>query len=436
MRILNTGFGFIACAGLALAAGCAEGENADDPGLSSGVDTGVVDAGAGDAGMVDAFAGDVGASDGGMTDSGFEDAGGTDAGAEDGGRTDAGSEDSGWTDAGSEDGGWTDAGIEDGGIEDGGIEDGGTTDAGTEDGGRADTGSELPLGLHVTAFAEEVELEDGQGTSSSIITVEGTIGEDLAGAGVLYSWNDSRFRSIEVVENTFEFELTLVTGENELIVRAEPRRAGSIEVRRIYFGAIGSRAGTHDRQCQGPGTAGRCEELCEELGGEYDGSWGHIGGCRNMPHSAPGDELDFTDPDAPPLVSRATTHDQQCLGSTSDDNRTACEELCEDYGGTYDPDWGNIGGCRDMPGSGLSDLDFTDGTLYPEAPARDATRDQQCLGATSAANIARCEELCEEYGGTHDPDWGNIGGCRDMPSSAGGLDFTHGTIRPDDGRDS
>ena len=78
------------------------------------------------------------------------------------------------------------------------------------------------------------------------------------------------------------------------------------------------------------------------------------------------------------------------------------------------------------------DLDFTDGTIHPAEPSRDATRDQQCLGPTSAANIARCEELCEEFGGTHDPGWGNIGGCRDMPASSGDLDFTDGTIRPEE----
>jgi hypothetical protein len=419
---------------LVLVAGCGDEESADAPAGASGADSGVVDAGAEDAGMADARDEDTAA-----TDAGTEDAGTGDAGTEDAGTGDAGTTDSGLQDTGTEDGGTTDVGTEDGGTEDGGTEDGGTedggtTDVGTEDTDTTDSGSEPPSGLRVRAFADEIELEDGQGTSSSIIRVQGGIGDELAGATASYSWNDARFQPIEVESNTFEFELTLETGENTLTVRVAERGEVTIEVDLTYFGAIGARLGTSDQQCLGAtstGNAARCEELCEEFGGEYDGSWGNIGGCRNM--SMVGADLDLTDPDAPAPTARATTHDQQCLGSTSAANTAACEEICTDIGGTYDSGWGNIGGCRDIPGSALSDLDFTDGTLYPVLPARDTTHDQQCLGSTSATNTAACEEICTDIGGTYDSGWGNIGGCRDIPgSSTVDLDFTDGTIDPEE----
>ena len=92
--------------------------------------------------------------------------------------------------------------------------------------------------------------------------------------------------------------------------------------------------------------------------GEYDASWGHIGGCRNIPGSSSAD-FDFSRPTAPDPDARVVTHDQQCLGSTSDANKARCEEICTELMGTYDPNWGNIGGCRDIPGSATADLDFT-----------------------------------------------------------------------------
>ena len=443
MRFSTTRFGFVFYAALALAAGCADGEGPGDPtapfGRDVGVDDSGVDAPSWDVGTEDSGAGDArwtdsGSEDAGWADTGIEDAVTEDAGVEDAGLEDAGVEDAGVEDAGVEDAGWEDAGGEDAGHDDTGDADTGVEDTSVEDTGVEDTGDgwDDSLSIQVRAFADREELDDGQGTAATTIMIRGRLGGELSGAAVSYSLSGLRYRTVPVEDDAFAFDIPVEIGENVLTVRAETRGGRGIELRRTYFGAIGSRAGTHDRQCQGPGTAERCQELCEELGGDYDASWGHIGGCRNMPLAVSGDDLDFTDPDAPDPVERATTHDQQCLGSTSDANREACQEICEGYGGTYDPDWGNIGGCRDMPGSGMSDLDFTDGTIYPAEPSRDATRDQQCLGPTSAANIARCEELCEEYGGTHDPDWGNIGGCRDMPASAGDLDFSDGTIRPED----
>ena len=432
MRLSKIGLRIMMCAAMAFAAGCADEDPSLDPGSDSGLsDVGTVDGGD-DSGLSDAGTGDTGtadADDTGRSDSGVEDGGTTDAGA------DTGSEDAG-ADTGTEDAG-ADTGTEDAGA-DTGSEDTGA-DTGSEDTGVVDAGDvgedagwDARSSFQIRAFADGEELDDGQGTSASVILIQGRLNDDFSGAAVSYSRGGLRFRTVTVEDDAFEFELPVEIGETVVIVRAEPRALRPVEIRRTFFGSIASRAGTHDRQCQGPGTAERCQELCEELGGDYDASWGHIGGCRNMPLAVSGDDLDFTDPDAPDPVDRATTHDQQCLGSTSDANREACQEICEGYGGTYDPDWGNIGGCRDMPGSGLSDLDFTDGTIYPAEPSREATRDQQCLGPTSAANIARCEELCEEYGGTHDPDWGNIGGCRDMPASSGDLDFSDGEIRPID----
>lgn len=434
MRHLTKLLGLLVCAMLTLAAGCGDEDTPDDPGTTGGEDAGMTDTGSSDGGETDAGAGDTGIGDTGSEDAGGEDTGAVDTGGEDTGGEDVGSDDTGGEDAGSEDAGTGDTGSEDAGSEDAGGMDAGDMDAG-EDAG-ADTGEDGRRSpIRIRAYADGIELDDGQGTSSATLTIEGSITEALAGATVSYGWNGARYRTVELDGAAFTFDRTLTTGENLLVVRAARRGEDPVEVSRTYYSAIGSRAGTHDLQCRGstsPANAERCEELCDEYGGEYDPSWGNIGGCRNMPGSSVGADLDFTDPDAPAPTERATTHDQQCLGSTSAANREACEELCGEYGGTYDPDWGNIGGCRDMPGSALNDLDFTDGSIYPAPPARGETRDQQCLGSTSDTNRTRCQELCEDYGGTYDGTWGNIGGCRGMPASAGDLDFTDGTIRPDE----
>lgn len=61
---------------------------------------------------------------------------------------------------------------------------------------------------------------------------------------------------------------------------------------------------TRDAQCLGNGTAARCQELCEELGGTYDAGWGHIGGCRDMPSSADTSGLNFGTTIKPRKVAR------------------------------------------------------------------------------------------------------------------------------------
>lgn len=319
-------------------------------------------------------------------------------------------------------------GLDTGALVDAGGADAGETDAGGQDTGVVDSGpSTATIGVEVSATAGGMPLDDGQGTTSEMVTIQG-VTQDESGVGEFsYSWNGAEFEAITVESDAFELELALSGAENMLVVEGvnTSDASGNVSVERTYYRAIAARAGTHDQKCLGNGTAERCEELCEEYGGEYDSGWGHIGGCRNMPNSVSGDGLDFTDPTAPAPPARAVTHDQQCLGSTSDANAAACEEICTDLGGTYDSDWGNIGGCRDMPGSALSDLDFTDGTIRPAPPARDIARDQQCLGSTSDANAAACQEICEDIGGTYDPEWGNIGGCRGFPGSATvDLDFT------------
>ena len=343
----------------------------------------------------------------------------TDAGTE---PTDAG--DTEPTDAGTEptDGGSTEP------TDAGGTE---PTDAGDTE--PSDAGAPDVRGLQVRVLDGDIELEDGQGTSSTQLTAQGLVGADLAGTTITYTFNGAEPQSLLVENGAFGFDLELRTGENTLSVRAEDDRAIVAQVDRTFFGAIGARAGTHDQKCLGPTSPenlARCEELCIDAGGDFDQTWGNIGGCRNIPNSASLD-LDFNDPTLPPAMDFVTTHDQQCLGPTSAANMAACEDICTDIGGTYDETWGNIGGCRDIPGSALTDLDFTDGTILPEEPALNTTHDQQCLGPTSAANIARCEELCIDAGGTHDPGWGNIGGCRNIPGSAAvDLDFTDGTLDP------
>ena len=305
------------------------------------------------------------------------------------------------------------------------------TDAGDTE--PSDAGAPDVRGLQVRVLDGDIELEDGQGTSSTQLTAQGLVGADLAGTTITYTFNGAEPQSLLVENGAFGFDLELRTGENTLSVRAEDDRAIVAQVDRTFFGAIGARAGTHDQKCLGPTSPenlARCEELCIDAGGDFDQTWGNIGGCRNIPNSASLD-LDFNDPTLPPAMDFVTTHDQQCLGPTSAANMAACEDICTDIGGTYDETWGNIGGCRDIPGSALTDLDFTDGTILPEEPALNTTHDQQCLGPTSAANIARCEELCIDAGGTHDPGWGNIGGCRNIPGSAAvDLDFTDGTLDP------
>lgn len=438
MRHLTNGFGLALCALLAFSTGCG-GDSSDDTGGTGGTDAGMTDTVGGDAGGGD----DTGTTDaGGTDDSGTTDAGvGEDTGAtdtgggDDTGTTDAGGDDTGTTDTGMADSGM-DAGGDDAGTTDAGGDDAGTTDAGGDDAG-TDTGEDTRrLPLRVRAYDGDIEMDDGQGTSAESIRIDGGLAEALSGASVSYSWNGARPRVLELERDTFTFVVDMQTGENTLTVQAARRGEDPVIVERTYYGAIASRAGTYDQMCRGSTSdlnRERCQEVCEgDMGGQYDPTWGNIGGCRNIPYGVSGAGLDIGRPTAPDPTDRVATRDQQCLGSTSDANRARCEELCDEYGGTFDPDWGNIGGCRGMPGSALIDLDFTDGTLYPEEPSRIETRDQQCLGPTSDANRARCRELCEEYGGTHDPDWGNIGGCRDMPGSAGDLDFSDGTIRPDE----
>lgn len=320
-----------------------------------------------------------------------------------------------------------DAGALDSGAMDSGAMDAGAMDAGAVDAGEMDSGPESALALEVTGFVDGMPLDDGQGTHGEMITFRGVTQDTLGVAEFSYSWNDAEFEPIAVVSDAFEFELALIGSENLLVVQAinSTDATDSVSVERTYFRSIAARAGTHDRQCRGSGTAAQCEELCEELDGEYDGDWGNTGGCRNMPYSVSGDGLDFTDPTMPAPTPRNVTHDQQCLGSTSSANATSCEEICTDIGGTYDGEWGNIGGCRDIPGSGLIDLDFGDGTIRPAPVPRDVARDQQCIGSTSSANATACEEICEDIGGTYDPEWGNIGGCRGFPGSAtADFDFT------------
>jgi hypothetical protein len=326
------------------------------------------------------------------------------------------------------DSGTLDSGTVDSGAADSGAVDSGGTDAGGMDAGELDSGPVMSsLAVEVSAFVDGMPLDDGQGTHGEMITIQGVTQDELGVAEFSYSWNDAEFEPIAVASDAFEFDLLLIGEENLLVVQAvnTTDETDTISVERTYFRAIAARAGTHDKMCQGNGTAAGCEEVCNDYGGDYDADWGHIGGCRNMPNSVSGDGLDFNDPTLPDVPAQDVTHDQQCLGSTSAAHATACEEICEDIGGAYDSEWGNIGGCRNIPGSGLIDLDFGDGTIEPAPPARDIARDQQCIGSTSSANATACQEICEDIGGTYDGDWGNIGGCRGFPGSAtADFDFT------------